>query len=645
MSADRRIYWLPLLVALAVAIAMGAATFVMERAEGERLAQMHRAEVLNQVSAVRARLEGSIQSRLVLARGLIAFVSTHPDLDTTQFHELAKVLVAQQKGVRSVQLAKKNVISHVYSPENNNDQKALGLDLMSRLDEKDAILRAIETRHTIIAGPIHLIQGGTAFISRIPIYITEPGLVSEGGTYWGLAQVLMNDGDVLSEAGLTGNAFPNLRFALRGRDAMGASGAMIMGDVSIFASDPVVSEVMLPNGSWQIAAIPKEGWITPHTGWIPLVGSLLVIVSALVAWMLARSPAKLKIMVAEATEEARSSEVRLNELNRDLEQRIEDRTQALLQTNQELLKEAAERRQAEQALEERHAFSQALLKAQSDVDEGMLVLQEGRIVFANEAMARLTGYRHDELLNGMPFADLVHPDTRNDVQDKYQRRLAGEQFENRYDTSIVTRDGERREVELAVAMVRHGEKNQTVVVVRDITERKVLENNLQRMAHHDELTKLPNRSLFFDRLERALADARRHGNEFALLFVDLDGFKAVNDAHGHQTGDQLLQEVARRMEQCVRASDTVARMGGDEFAVILGDVDEAENATRVAQKIIASLSAPLVLEGKDCHVGASIGISLFPQDGESSEGLLTKADSAMYCAKNKGKNTYCFVQD
>ena len=644
MNADRQSQWMPALAALAVAMAMGAATFVLEQAESARLAQMHLVEVLNQVSAVRARLEGSVQSRLVLARGLVAFVSTHPDLDATQFHELAKVLVAQQKGIRVVELARNNVISHIYSL-NENDQTAMGLDLMSLKDERDAIQRAISTRRTIIAGPVNLVQGGTAFISRIPIYITEPGKVSEGGTYWGLAQVIMNDEDVLSEAGLIGNSFPNLHFALRGRDGTGANGGMIMGDEAIFASNPVVADVMLPNGSWQIAAIPKDGWITPHTGWVPLVGSLFVLVSGLVAWMLARAPVRLKILVAEATEEARRSEARLNELNRELEQRIEARTQALLQTNQELLREAAERRQAEQELVERHAFSQALLKAQSDVGEGMLVILEGHIVFANEAMARLTGYRLDEMLHGMPYADLIHPDTRSDVEAKYQRRLAGEQFENRYETSIVTKDGERREVELAVAQVKNGDKIQTVAVVRDITERKSLQDNLQHMAHYDELTKLPNRALFFDRLERALADARRHGSDFALLFVDLDGFKAVNDAHGHQAGDQLLQEVARRMEQCVRASDSVARMGGDEFAVIVGDVAQNEDASGVAQKIIDSLSAPLLLDGVDCHVGASIGISLYPQDGESSESLLSKADSAMYGAKNKGKNTYCFVQD
>ncbi|BCB27535.1 hypothetical protein SKTS_24210 [Sulfurimicrobium lacus] len=631
------------MAALAVALAMGAATLVLERAEGARLAQMHRVEILNQVSAVRARLEGSVQSRLVLARGLIAFVSTHPDIDNAQFQELAKVLVAQQKGVRVVELARNNVISHIYSL-NENDQRAMGLDLMSLADEKDAIERAITSRRTIIAGPVNLVQGGVAFISRIPIYVTEPGKLSESGTYWGMAQVIMMKDDMLNEAGLTGNSFPDLRFALRGHDATGAAGEVIVGDAAVFSSDPVVADVMLPNGSWQIAAVPKKGWITPHTGWIPLVGSLFVVISGLLAWMLARAPVRLKILVAEATEEARRSEARLNDLNRELEQRIEVRTQALVQTNQELLKEAAERRQAEKELVERHAFSQALLKAQSDVDEGMLVLQDGGIVFANEAMARLTGYRVDELLGGMPYADLVHPDSRSEIQDKNRRRLAGEQFENRYETSIVTKEGERREVELAVAIVKNGEIIQTVVVVRDITERKGLQDNLRHMAHYDELTNLPNRALFFDRLERALADARRHGSDFAMLFIDLDGFKAVNDAYGHQAGDRLLQEVAHRMEQCVRESDTVARMGGDEFAVIVGDVAQNEDASGVAQKIIDSLSAPLLLDGVDCHIGASIGISLFPHDGETSETLLTKADGAMYSAKNKGKNTYCFVQ-
>lgn len=634
--------WVPLLLALAVALAMGAATFILEQSEGKRLAQMHRIEVLNQVSAVRARLEGSIQSRLVLARGLVAFVSTHPDINDAQFQEIAKVLVAQQSGVRIIELARNNVISYIHPLPGS--EKALGLDLMKQKDERDAILRAISTRRTIIAGPVNLVEGGTAFISRVPIFITDPGQPAESGRYWGLAQVVMNVQTLLDEAGLNGESFPNLHFALRGRDGTGASGEMIVGDKAIFDADPVLADVSLPDGTWQIAAVPKGGWLTPHASWISLVGSLLVLVSAVLAWLQARAPVRLKILVDAATAEARGSEARLNELNRELEQRIEARTQALVQTNQELIKEAGERRQAKQELEERHAFSEALLKAQSDAGEGMMVIEEGRIVFANEAMAHLSGYQ-PEALKGMPYFDLVHPEQREQIQEKYRRRLSGEQLDTRYETSMITAAGERREIELAVALVNSGKNIQTVAVVRDITEHKALQDNLRYMAHYDELTNLPNRTLFFDRLERALAEARRHGNEFALLFIDLDGFKAVNDAHGHYAGDLLLQEVARRMKQCVRESDTVARMGGDEFAVILGDVAVEDDARAVALKIIDSLSAPVQLNEGECRVGASIGISLYPRDGESSESLLTRADSAMYCAKNKGKNTYCFTRD
>ena len=643
MRTDRKSSWLPVLAALAVAMAMAAATYVLERAEGARLAQMHRVEILNQVSAVRARLEGSIQSRLVLARGLVAFVSTHPDIDDAQFQELAKVLVAQQKGVRVVELARNNVISHIYSLD-DNDQRAMGLDLMSLADEKDAIQRAISTRRTIIAGPVNLVQGGVAFISRIPIYITEPGKLSESGTYWGMAQVIMTKEDVLSEAGLTGNSFPNLRFALRGRDATGAAGEMIMGDAAIFSSDPVVADVTLPNGSWQIAAVPRRR-LDYAAYRLDSVGGFAVRADLRAAGVDAGTRACQAEGAGGGSHRRRASQ-------RGAPERTESRNRAAHRSadpgtdaDQSGIAERGRRAPpGEKELQERHTFSQALLKAQSDVDEGVLVIQDGNIVFANEAMARLSGYRLDELLNEMPYTDLVHPDARSEVQDKNRRRLAGEQFENHYETSIVTKDGERHEVELAVAMVKNGQISQIVVVVRDITERKGLQDNLQHMAHYDELTNLPNRALFFDRLERALADARRHGSDFALLFVDLDGFKAVNDAYGHQVGDQLLKEVARRMEQCVRESDTVARMGGDEFAVILGDVAQTDDASRVAQKIIDSLSTPLLLDGKDCHVGASIGISLYPHDGENSESLLTKADGAMYSAKNKGKNTYCFVQ-
>ena len=162
----------------------------------------------------------------------------------------------------------------------------------------------------------------------------------------------------------------------------------------------------------------------------------------------------------------------------------------------------------------------------------------------------------------------------------------------------------------------------------------------RRLAYHDALTGLPNRQLFYDRLNQALAHAYRNMNKVALMFLDLDGFKAINDTLGHDAGDLLLKEVSRRLQNCVRNTDTVARLGGDEFTVILNGVHGTEDATQVADKIIKSINQPYDLAGKKAQVSTSIGISLYPTDGSSSVDLIKRADTAMYQAKNSGKNQY-----
>ncbi|MDR3580217.1 MAG: ABC transporter substrate-binding protein [Oryzomonas sp.] len=188
-----------------------------------------------------------------------------------------------------------------------------------------------------------------------------------------------------------------------------------------------------------------------------------------------------------------------------------------------------------------------------------------------------------------------------------------------------------------------GELNNFIAIKEDITERKMLQEKLDHMAHHDELTGLPNRALFFDRIWQALAHAKRNDTGFALMFVDLDGFKGINDTYGHDSGDLLLQETAQRLAGCIRDSDTVARMGGDEFAVMLLDVGTPGHIHQVADKMLALLSAPFLLKGAECHVGASIGISVFPQDGDAVDTLMNMADMAMYRVKQGAKNNYAFA--
>jgi diguanylate cyclase (GGDEF)-like protein len=182
-----------------------------------------------------------------------------------------------------------------------------------------------------------------------------------------------------------------------------------------------------------------------------------------------------------------------------------------------------------------------------------------------------------------------------------------------------------------------------IAILQDINERKLLEEKLESMAHYDALTSLPNRALFFDRLAQAISQSKRSQGQFALMFVDLDGFKAVNDTFGHDTGDALLKAVSEHLLECVRESDTVARMGGDEFTIILRAIRDPQDAAHVAEKILAALSAPYHLLGHECRIGASLGIVLYPQHGKNAEELLSQADNAMYAVKKAGKNAYRFA--
>jgi diguanylate cyclase (GGDEF)-like protein/PAS domain S-box-containing protein len=200
-----------------------------------------------------------------------------------------------------------------------------------------------------------------------------------------------------------------------------------------------------------------------------------------------------------------------------------------------------------------------------------------------------------------------------------------------------------------------------VAVIRDITERKRIEedlkktaaelmrsneelklsgNQLRHLAYHDNLTGLPNRKQFYERMKESLEDASNNNKLVALLFLDLDGFKQVNDTLGHDTGDTLLKIVAQRLKGCLRGSDTVSRLGGDEFTVILPTIRKEEDAAIVAGKILASLAQPYTIEEHNIEVTVSIGISIYPLNGDSVENLITKADAAMYAAKDLGRNRY-----
>lgn len=216
---------------------------------------------------------------------------------------------------------------------------------------------------------------------------------------------------------------------------------------------------------------------------------------------------------------------------------------------------------------------------------------------------------------------------------------------NRCEVQLLRADNELIDAEMLLQLNR-SEDGRTIELsadIRDITERKQLELALIEMAHKDSLTGLPNRAQFSLLAEQAILQAQRKGNSIAMMFIDLDDFKSVNDICGHHVGDALLKEVARRISQRLRASDTVFRIGGDEFVVLLHDVEQDQHLQAVGDKIITELSEKMLIDNCPCQIGASIGIARYPDDGENIDALLKAADGAMYRVKQSGKNAVAFV--
>ncbi|CAA7620282.1 diguanylate cyclase [Magnetospirillum sp. SS-4] len=296
--------------------------------------------------------------------------------------------------------------------------------------------------------------------------------------------------------------------------------------------------------------------------------------------------------------------------------------------------------------ERKLAEQQILLAAKvlENVSEGVVITDsQNKIIFVNPAFSNITEYSRDDVLGSNPkFLSSGRHD-----QDFYNAMWAKLRRTGNWSGEVWNRrkSGEFFAEWLSITMIRDavGAVTHYVAVFTDITHRKEDEARVWRQANYDALTGLPNRSLFLDRLAQAVRQARREAKGFALMFLDLDGFKQVNDTLGHAAGDVLLQQTAVRLSECMRGSDTLARLAGDEFVVILQGVRGRQDPTIVAGKILEQLSRPYPLDGGDAQIQGSIGIAIFPDDSESGEGLLKLADEAMYAVKRQGKNGFRFA--
>lgn len=271
--------------------------------------------------------------------------------------------------------------------------------------------------------------------------------------------------------------------------------------------------------------------------------------------------------------------------------------------------------------------------------DAVFVLQDGAFVFANPAAVAMLGAQDSSQIVGRQLFDFLHEDFHAVAMEGIERLRQGGHPPSA-DKKLVRLDGTVVDVEVNASPFVHEGRFAALYILRDITERKKNLEQMAYLAHYDSLTGLPNRTLFMQRLEHALDIAERPGRSLELLFLDLDHFKQINDTLGHAAGDMVLQETARRLQSTLRESDTVARLAGDEFVVLVENVDEPQRGGIIAEKILAAFTPPFMPLGEPLTVGTSIGISSFPSDGTDAKTLLKSADTAMYNAKTMGRNTY-----
>lgn len=304
-------------------------------------------------------------------------------------------------------------------------------------------------------------------------------------------------------------------------------------------------------------------------------------------------------------------------------------------------RDVTERRQIEERLRRSEERYRAIIE---NIEDACFEVDlKGRFTFVNDSLCSNLGYTRDEII-GLDQRFYSEEDTVKELFLLFNKVYQTGEPVKAYSFELSRKDGSKGFCEISVSLIRDKEGQAVGFrgIARDVTERKKQEEQIRFLATHDVLTGLPNRSMFREILQQNIDFAYRYKQQFAVLFVDLDGFKIVNDTFGHETGDLVLIECATRLRQALRASDFIARLGGDEFVILVRNVTNVKNLTTLVNKVLATIREPLELNGKTYSLSASIGVSIYPQDGHDKQSLTKAADLAMYAAKEKGNNNFQF---
>ncbi|MDH4285217.1 MAG: diguanylate cyclase, partial [Gallionellaceae bacterium] len=391
---------------------------------------------------------------------------------------------------------------------------------------------------------------------------------------------------------------------------------------------------------WKVVMLrePEELHQTVRTAIMKLAALCLILTLPLIIairWLAARLTAPLRDLTQFVSAIGKTSD-----LSRRLELRSGDEI-GVLATSFNLMAE-----RLESGSRARHE-SETRLRATIDnaLDAVVQMDSDGFIIGWNDQATSIFGWSSSEVI-GQPLHEVIIPTQYREAHVQGLKRFLhsgeGHVLNTRLDMTGLHRDGHEFPIELSIASIMMGERYEFSGFIRDITDKKKNEEMIWRQANFDKVTGLPNRHMLHDRLTREIKKAHRTGLQIAILFIDLDHFKEINDTLGHDMGDALLIEASRRIKGCIRDSDTVARLGGDEFTVIMPEVSEAKSVNYCAQRILKVLAEPFQLGEEMMYISASIGITLYPNDATTVENLLKNADQAMYAAKNQGRNQLCY---
>lgn len=602
-----------LMIAGAIALTMVVATIAEIRGSHVSTENL-RNRVHEKASLIRARLERDINGNLQLVQGLVATLTSEPQMGQQRFSNLVEGLLHSRNQLRHIAAAPDMVVRLIHPVEGN--EAAIGLDYRNNAAQRAAAMQVREEGRTVLAGPVRLVQGGEAFIGRFPVF-TGAG---KNRRFWGVVSAVIEVDALYREAGLLDPDL-GLQLALIGSETDGAPGRPFFGPADILEQEPEIVEVALPHGSWQLAAVPVGGWVVrPGETWLRRA---IIAITCLIVLM------------------PMFSAIRMSQKNRAALRELQAREDKL------------------QQITRRHKLA---LDA-SRVGIWEFQITTGSLLW-DRRMHEIYGVPYDPAPKGVnAWRDALHPDDHDRAIAQLGAFVDGVgSFETEF--RIVLPSGKTRHIRAtAIVCEDDGQPTSLIGVNWDVTadvamqdqlraakaqaeaRNRELENtraHIEHMALHDSLTGLPNRRYLDTILDRHDREGGEHNTIHAMLVVDLDRFKQVNDSFGHAAGDALLVHVSRILRRLAEPDDFIARAGGDEFVIACRSPRSTAQLGRLSQRIIEELAQPAVHDGQESRSGASIGIAENPDRKNHSRQLLVNADLALYTAKKRGRSRHAF---